>query len=128
MFKNKEEIQKLVNTFCEKNNIDSQMFEVSTISEATGGKSKRLYNNTPVVNKKCRFIIKYFRKHELIIIWTYKSNSGMSYSLTTIKDKLSKGIRVGDKGTEQHNKNQELVFFDISQQLEQLLYLVVNKL
>ena len=127
MFKSREEIQKLVDTFCEKNKIDSQIFEVSSVSNATGGERKRLCNNTKIGNKNCRFVIKYFCKYELIIIWT-NNKSGMSYSLKTIEDKLSKGIRASDKGTGYHNKNQEVVYFDKSEKLEQLLYLAISKL
>ncbi len=128
MFKAKEEIQEFVDTFCKINNIDSQIFEVSSISSATGGESKRLYNKTPIINKNCRFVIKYYCKYDLFIIWTNNNKNAMSYDLITIKDKLSKGIIFADKGTGNHSKNQELVYFDKSERLEQLLNFVVRKL
>ncbi len=127
MFKNEEEIEKIVNDFCLKNNCSKSIFEVSKIArEATGGKAERLSNGTKVKNEKCTYVIKYYFKLDLIVIWNYSINHSMNYSYKTIKEKLSNGIRYADKGTEIHTRKQYLIYFDKSKNFNELLRLIIN--
>ena len=128
MIKSQEEIQNLVNIFCEQNKINKNIFEVSTISKATGGEKQRVYNTTPVKNTQCTYVIKYYCNLNLIVIWNYKLNPSMNYSLKTINEKLSKGIRGADKGRCSHTNNQAIVYFDFGENLYNLLGLITNRI
>ncbi len=123
-----EEIEKIVDTFCEQNKIDKNIFEISSISHAKGGKDQRLSNRTKVVNKQCTYVIKYYYDLNLIVIWNYKLNTNMSYSLKTINEKLSKGIRCADKGKISHTNNQAIIYFNYSENLYKLLGLINNRI
>ena len=50
----------------------------------------------------------------------------MNYSYKMIKEKLSNGIRYGDKGTEFHTRKQSWVYFDKSKNFNELLRLIIN--
>ena len=127
MFNNENEIEKIVSGFCIKNKIDKNIFEISNIAYSqTGGKEERIYNKTKVKNKKCTYIIKYYKALNIIVIWNYAINHNMSYSYKTIKQKLSNGIRYGDKGTGFHTNNQYYVYFDKGEKLNELLKLIYN--
>lgn len=127
MYRNESDILEIVNDFCTKNNCSSNMFEVSSIAkDATGGADERLYNNTKVKNKNCTYVIKYYYKLNLIVIWNYSVNHSMSYSYKSIKEKLNNGIRWADKGTEFHTKKQAFVYFDKGEKLTELLRLIIN--
>ncbi len=131
MFNSEKEIRELVDNFCKKFKINNNIFEVSTISKAEGGEKKRLYNNTKVINTNCTYVIKYYIKLKIFVIWTYSKDSkcaGMSFSLKTIRDKLAKGIMWGDKGEEQHPRNQYKVYFSYDADLIKLLSLVTNQI
>lgn len=52
----------------------------------------------------------------------------MNYSLKTIKEKLSKGIRFADKGRCFHTNNQALIYFDLGENLYNLLGLIFNRI
>ncbi len=121
MFENKEEIQKIVNNFSRNNNIDKNFFEVSDISNATGGKSKRLYNLSKVINSNCIYVIKYYKELKKIIIWNYAISKNMSYSLKTIEENLSKGINYDYKGKGFHPFEQSKVYFEEEKNLLNLL-------
>ena len=121
-----EKINEIVNEICSKNNISPNIFEVSSISKATGGKSERLENKTKVKNKNVNFVIKYYIKLNIIVIWNYSANTNMNYSYKTIKEKINNGIRYADKGSEFHTKNQYLIYFDKAEKLRELLKLIIN--
>lgn len=93
---------------------------------ATGGKAERLKNTTKVKNQNCSYVIKFYAKLDLIVIWNYRCNPNMSYSYKTIKEKLANGIRRSDKGTEFHTRKQYYVYFDKSEKLFELLRLIIN--
>lgn len=127
MYISKKEIENIVNDFCKKNNYSPKMFDVSAIARtATGGEKERLTNTTSVTNRECTYVIKYYEKLDIIVIWNYSKSPSMSYSYRTIKEKLSVGIRYADKGRGFHQKEQSLVFFDKGKNLYQLLQLVTN--
>lgn len=127
MYASEKEIENIVNDFCKKNNRSPGMFEISTIARrATGGKKGILTNKTAVTNRECTYVIKYYERLDIIVIWNYSISPSMSYSYKTIKEKLSVGIRYGDKGTGFHQKKQSYVFFDKGKNLYQLLQLVTN--
>ncbi len=121
MFNDKEEIQKIVNDFSKEKNINKNLFEVSSISNATGGKEQRLYNTSKVQNTECIYVIKYYKELKLFVIWNYAMSKNMSYSLKTIKEKLSRGINYADKGNGFHTLEQSRVFFDKEENLMKLL-------
>lgn len=127
MINNENDIINIVNDFCLNNNCSNSIFEVSKIAEtATGGKDERLVNKTPVKNKNCNFVIKYYRKLDIFVIWNYSFNNNMSYSYKAIKEKLNDGIRYGDKGSEFHTRKQYWVYFDKGDRLKELLKLIIN--
>ncbi len=121
MFNDKEEIQKIVNDFSKEKNINKNLFEVSSISNATGGKEQRLYNTSKVQNTECIYVIKYYKELKLFVVWNYAISKNMSYSLKTIKEKLSRGINYADKGNGFHTIEQSRVFFDKEENLMKLL-------
>ena len=121
MFNDKEEIQKIVNDFSKEKNINKNLFEVSSISNATGGKEQRLYNTSKVQNTECIYVIKYYKELKLFVICNYAMSKNMSYSLKTIKEKLSRGINYADKGNGFHTLEQSRVFFDKEENLMKLL-------
>lgn len=122
MFKSQEELDKYINDIFIKQRIDSSMFEISSISNAIGGKEQRLINRTPVKNVNCTYVIKYYKKLKLFVVWNYKSNHSMSYSFKTIKDKLNKGINYADKGSNFHTINQCKIYFEYEENFEKLIY------
>ncbi|MCD8381700.1 MAG: hypothetical protein LUC30_02100 [Clostridiales bacterium] len=127
MYTSKNEIEKIVDDFCEEHHCHREMFEVSEISyNATGGKTGRLYNRTKVINCDCTYVIKYYQKLDIIVIWNYSVSPNMSYNYNTIKQKLAAKLRCGDKGTGFHGKKQSYVFFDKGSELYQLLILITN--
>ena len=129
MFDDEEKIQEIVYDFCEKNNLDKNMFEISKIARSTTGwKDERIANTTPVKNKKCTFVAKYYLKLDLIVIWNYKANKNMNYSLKTIKEKLSNGIRFADKGTGTHTSKQYIIYFEEGNKLKNLLHFIFKKI
>lgn len=81
-----------------------------------------------MINKECTYVIKYYLRLNLIVIWHYNINHSMSYSLKTINEKLKSGIRYADKGKEFHTKKQCYVYFDKSEKLYELLNLVTHQL
>lgn len=121
MFNDNKEIQKIVNDFSKEKNINKNLFEVSSISNATGGKEERLYNTSKVKNTECIYVIKYYKKLKLFVIWNYAMSKKMSYSLKTINEKLSRGINYADKGNGFHTLEQSRVFFDKEENLMKLL-------
>lgn len=74
MYANQKEIEDIVIDFCEKNRLPQNMFEVSSISNATGGESGVLYNRTKVHNTSCTYVIRYYKKLDIIVIWNYAKN------------------------------------------------------
>ncbi|MCC8128891.1 MAG: hypothetical protein LIO51_03000 [Clostridiales bacterium] len=94
MYTCKNEIEKIVDDFCEEYHRPRKMFEVSEIAQrATGGKTGCLQNKTKVINRDCTYVIKYYQKLDIIVIWNYASNPSMSYSYNTRKQILAAGIR-----------------------------------
>lgn len=81
MFKDIQEIEKIVYDFCDKKNLKKETFEISTISKATGGESQKLCNTTKVKNKDCTYVVKFYSNLNLIIIWNYRLNQQMNVSL-----------------------------------------------
>lgn len=128
MFETQTELNNYITNIFKKHNLDNSIFEISSISNSLGGKEERLRNETPVKNKDCCYVIKYYKRLKLFVIWNYKLNNSMSYSLKTIKDKLDKGINVSDKGTGFHTRNQYKVFFEYEENFEKLIHYFVNKL
>lgn len=128
MYNNKNDVRKCVDYFCNRKNIDKSIFEVSSFSSAMGGKKERLNNNTKVKNKNCVYVIKYYFKLNLFVVWNYKANTSMSYSLKTIKNKLSKGVMFADKGSGFHTINQALIYFAYENDFEKLLNLITNQI
>lgn len=126
MYTNRKEIEDIVIGFCEKNHLSPNMFEVSRISNATGGESGELQNTTKVVNQDCTFVIKYYKQLDTIVIWNYAKNPRMSYNYKNIKQKLADGVKYGDKGKEFHNRDQCRVYFDKGEGLVELLKMITN--
>ena len=128
MFEKQEEIQNRLDLFCKNNNVDNKIFEVSTISSATGGKAKELQNNTKVKNENCTYVIKYYKTLDLFLVWNYRANKCMNCSLKTVENKLNKGIMCSDKGKNNHSTNQSLIYFSCGKDFEKVLYLVTNNI
>ncbi len=126
MFKDIQEIEKIVYDFCDKKNLKKETFEISTISKATGGESQKLCNTTKVKNKDCTYVVKFYSNLNLIIIWNYRLNQQMNVSLKTLNEKLENGIRYMDKGIEFHNRKQYHIYFDRGERLSELLHLIIQ--
>lgn len=126
MYTNQKEIEDIVKNFTEKNHLPNNLFEVSTISYATGGEREVLQNTTKVHNTDCTYVIKYYQKLDIIVIWNYAKKRSMSYSYKNIKSKLADGVKYGDKGSERHNNKQSRVYFDKGDGLVDLLKMITN--
>ncbi len=128
MFENEQEIRKIVDNFCKERNINKNLFEVSRISMAKGGEKQRIYNNSPIKNNECNYVIKYYKQLKLFVIWNYSISKKMSYSVKTIHEKLSKGYNHADKGNGFHPLNQSYVWFEKEEKLKELLYAICNQI
>lgn len=127
--KNNQELLNKLTEFCNYKNIDIKLFEIARIGTGYGDKYyKRLNGPKNVKNKNCTYVIKLFIKYNLVIIWNYKNNHSMSYSYKTIKEKLSKGINKADKGYITHTNNQSEIYFEYSENLDNLLNQLTNNI
>ena len=129
MIINNEELERRLNNYCAKHNINKNIFEIATIGNGYGnGERKRLYGPKTVKNKECTYVIKLFKKYNLIIIWNYKNNKAMSYSYITIENKLSKGLNYADKGRISHTNDQSTILFEHTENFENILNKIVGKI
>jgi len=125
---NNNKLEKILNDFCEKNNLPREMFEIAQIGKGLGnGERKVLLGPSNVKNKNCIYVIKVFLKYNIIIIWNYKNNQNMSYPYLTLKEKLDNGICEGDKGKGFHPNNQSKVLFENTENFKRLLSIIADK-
>ncbi len=121
-------LEKILNDFCQKNNLSKDLFEIAQIGKGKGsGERKTLYGPQIIKNEKCTYVIKIFLKYNIIIIWNLKNNPNMSYPYLTLKEKLNNGICEGDKGYVTHPKNQSKVLFENTENFERLLNIIADK-
>lgn len=128
MYNDTREIEAIVNKFVEDNKLDKNTFEVSSISRATGGVSKRVINTSKVKNKSCRYVIKYYINLHLFIIWNYSKCKNMSYSIKTIEKSLEVGQRNAPKGVGNMSNDRYSVYFENEKNLLILLNTIINNI
>ena len=128
MFKSENEIKKFLLDYCNKYKENVDDFELSPISNASGGQSNRHQNRSVVKNINCKYVIKYYSFHNLFVIWKYSPDRAMDIDFNKVKKKLSVGERKYDKGKIKHFDNQVFIYFDYSENLEALLNMVYGRL
>jgi len=122
------ELEKILNAFCEKNHLSKELFEIAIIGTGKGsGERKTLFGPSTIKNHKCTYVIKIFLKYNIIIIWNRRNNVNMSYPYLTLKEKLDNGMCEGDKGYMTHPNNQSKVLFEYTENFEKLLNIIADK-
>lgn len=122
-------LDNFLNKFCKDNGYSRELFEIARVGNGYGsGERKELYGPENVKNKNCTYVIKLFINYNLIVIWNYKNNHSMSIPYMTVQERLKNGRCSIDKGKITHPNEQSEVYFENTENFENILNKITGKI
>ncbi len=125
-----EILKEKLSNFIQSNKISNNMFFLANTSNQNVDKDDRMRINGTKNLKRLNYTytIQYFKHYDVVCIWNNIFTPSFSYSYKMIEDKLKNGFYFSDKGTENHSKNQQVIYFGSPNDYEKILSLASGKL